>query len=240
MDKKPVVLYKTLVIGVIILFLGVAVQPSVATIQPEEEINAEPYDYLFQIIIDLVNNPDVKKLFEQYENDLLKVDIDRSVYRKILFRNPRLFRSLIFTKPSLTYEYLDKSYNYGIEITNILGEDKALEIIESIELTNPEVLDELKNIIINDENLSGRNAMLKEMNMEITHVTPLEDNLVVCITLGLIVITCVIAGVFFLALAGLLPENLYEIFLLVYGVFIAIAFGCYGLMAYIGCFDFLP
>ena len=37
MDKKPIVLYKTLVVGVVILFISVAVQPSIATIQPEEE-----------------------------------------------------------------------------------------------------------------------------------------------------------------------------------------------------------
>ena len=71
MVKTSNVVYKTLVVGVIVLFLGVAVQPSIATVQPEQEINVEPKDYLFQIIINIANNPNVKGLFKQTKfNDL--------------------------------------------------------------------------------------------------------------------------------------------------------------------------
>ena len=48
-------------VAVIILFLGLAIQPSVA-VQPETDIDIEPKDYLFQTIIDIANNPDVKDI----------------------------------------------------------------------------------------------------------------------------------------------------------------------------------
>jgi len=163
-------------IGITILFLGLAIQPSVATVQPriekeiqteEKIIDIEPKNYLFQTIIDIANNPEVKNLLEQHHNELFNVNIDRSVYRKLLLRNPRLFSSLLFTKPSMTHEYLDKCYNKGIEIVKILGEDKALELIESIEVSDTEVFDELNNIIFKDEKLSDKLSTLKEMNNEL-------------------------------------------------------------------------
>ncbi|EMR75543.1 hypothetical protein MBGDF03_00359 [Thermoplasmatales archaeon SCGC AB-540-F20] len=177
---------KLLAVGVIVLFLGVAIAPSInanigelsegnyedcgckdSNVQPEYEINIEPKDYLFQTIIDTANNPDVKNLLEYYDNDLLKVDIDRSVYRKILFRNPRLLFNMLFTKPSMTIEYLNKCYNKGIEITNILGEDKVLEMMDSVEVTNIKLFNELNNIISKDEELTNRLTTLKEMNKEL-------------------------------------------------------------------------
>ncbi|KYK22917.1 hypothetical protein AYK21_03405 [Thermoplasmatales archaeon SG8-52-2] len=179
---------KGLTVAVIIMFIGLAIQPSVA-VQPETKISAEPKDYLFQTIIDIANNPDVKKFLENYKNDLLKVDIDRSVYRKILFENPRLFRSLIFTKPSISQEYLYKCYNNGNEITNILGEDKALDMMNSIEVTNSDLFDEFNIIIMNDGELSGRLETLKEMNEEKNSYTPFWENYpIICSIMASIII----------------------------------------------------
>ena len=156
-----------LVVGITILFLGLAIQPSVATVQPEKETDVEPKDYLFQIIINIANNPDVKNLLEQYNHNLFTSDYDyRNAFLQLLFKKPRLLFNVLFTKPSITYNYLDKSYNRGIEITNIIGEDNVLDMIASIEVTNPELFNEFNNIIMNDEELSGRLATLKEINKE--------------------------------------------------------------------------
>ena len=170
----------SIVLGLIVLFIGVTVQPCIAIVQPETELDVEPKYYLFQTIIDIANNPEVNILFELYRNDLYRVDVDRSVYRKLLLRNPRLFSSLIFTKPSLTYEYLDKSYTNGIEITSIIGEDKALEFIEVIKITDSKVFDELNSIIMNNEELSVKLATLKEMNNELKQDAPLENYSKLC------------------------------------------------------------
>ena len=72
MVKKHVSLNKMLVIGTIVLFLGVGVQPAIATVNPKEKIIFDTSkDYLFQIIIDIANNPDVMNLLEQYDNDFV-------------------------------------------------------------------------------------------------------------------------------------------------------------------------
>jgi len=155
-----------LVVGITILFLGLAVQPSIATLQPEVKTDVETKNYLFQTIIDITNNPEVKNLFEQYKYDLFKVDIDRSVYRKIFFRNPRVLFQLIFTKPSMSHKYLNFAYNQGIKITSIIGEDKAFELIESIKVTDTKLFDELNDIIVNNEELSDRLVVLEEMDKE--------------------------------------------------------------------------
>jgi len=184
-----------LAIGITILFLGLVIQPSIATIQQEEKINVEPKDYLFRTIIDIANNSEVKELLEQYKGDLIKIDIDGNVYRKILFRSPRLLFNMFFTKPSITYEYLDKYCNIGIEITNILGEDKALEIIETIKFTDTKVLDEFNNIIINDKNLTYKLSKLNEMNKELKTNTPYLGKLILC---GILFIIATIGIVVFI------------------------------------------
>jgi hypothetical protein len=130
------------------------------------EILVDPKDYLFQTIIDIANNPDVKEILEQYSYDLFNVDIDRSVYRKLLLRNPRLFFDMFFTKPSITQEYFNKCYNMGIEISNIIGEVKVLEIFKSFKITDTKVSDELNNIIVSNEELSNRKITLNEINKE--------------------------------------------------------------------------
>ncbi len=188
---------KILVIGIILLFLGVGIQPAIATVEPEEIIDVEPKDYLFQTIIEIANNPEVKNLLEQYDNDLFKVDIDRSVYRKILVRNPRLFRSMIFTKPSLTCEYLNKTYNNGIEITNILGADTLFKIIEKVDFNNFRVIESLNGIINKDEGLSTRIAKLKETSFKLNPKTTFEDTPYVCFILMILI------GAFFLPVAVL-------------------------------------
>ena len=96
MDRNPALLYKTVVVGVILLFLGIGIQPAIAIVELKEEIiDVKPKDFLFQTIIDLINNPDINNLLEQSANDLFKVDIDRSVYRKLFLRNPILFCSTV-------------------------------------------------------------------------------------------------------------------------------------------------
>ena len=178
---------KIIVISVIALFIVVGFQPAFAT-EPivstdisKEEI--EPDDYLFQTIIDIANNPEVKNLLEHYKFDFFKVDIDKSVYRKLLIRDPRLMFNTLFSKSSLSVEYLDKCYNNGIEITDILGEEKVLEIIENVEITDTKLFDEIKDIILKDEEISNRIAILNEMNKYNDPDTPWEYPVICAILL---------------------------------------------------------
>lgn len=162
-----ILLGKGLAVAVILLFISLGIQPAIATVKPEKEVIIDLKDFLFQTIIDVANNPEVKKLFEKYDNDLFSMDIDRILYRKLILRNPKLMLNTLFTKPSMSVKYLNTCYNSGVELSDILGEDKLLETIENIEVTDTKWLDEFNNIITNDEELSSRLDTLKEMNKDI-------------------------------------------------------------------------
>jgi len=194
---KQSIICKGLAVAVIILFLGVGIQPAFATTQPKE-IDIEPKDNLFQTIIDIANNPDVMKLLEQYNHNMFTSDYDyKSVYRQLLLKKPRLLFSMLFTKPSITYEYLDKCYNKGIEIINIIGENKVLEILESVGFSNTMFLDKIINIIRNDKNLYLRIATLKQMNQEIQLDSILKYHFVICFFLLIIIfVVALIANVY--------------------------------------------
>ena len=236
---KQRIICKALVVAVIILFIGLAIKPSIA-VQPETEIDDEPKDYLFQTIIDITNNPDVKDLLEQYDNDLFKVDIDRSVYRKLLLRNPRLFCNTLLTKPTMTIEYLNKCYSKGIEITNIIGEEKTLEIIENAEVTDRKLFDEIDDIISKDVELSNRLSTLEDMNKG--YISDLSWGFpVICFLLVILVAPFFLWFAFFneLSLIFLLIDNFtfFKIFkIIAYVVFIPLGilviamtnFRCFG------------
>jgi hypothetical protein len=180
MNKQVGLLNKILVIGINILLIIIAVQPSIAVVQPGEKRDIESKGYLFQTIIDIADNPEVKNLLGQNRNNLFKIDIDRSIFKNIFLRNPRFFHSLIFTKPSMNQGYLDKCYYKGIGIINILGEDKALEIIDSIKFNNIKIFNNLNIIIKNDKELFSRIASIQEMNKELKSNSPFKGDPLIC------------------------------------------------------------
>jgi hypothetical protein len=156
-----------IVVGITSLFLGVCIQPAIATVEPRTEVvEIEPIEYLFPTILDISSNPDVKNLLEQYDYNLFKVDIDRSFFRRIFFRNPILFCQLLFTKPSITISYLDKCYNVGVEISKILGENKIFKLMESIEITNPQLFGKIYEIV-EDDKLLNKNIGTSEVDYPI-------------------------------------------------------------------------
>ncbi len=238
---KQRIICKALAVAVIILFLVVGIQPGIA-VQPETYMDVEPKDYLFQTIIYIANDPDVKELFEQYKPEMFKFDIDRSVYRQILLRNPRLMFNTLFTKPSLSVEYLNKCYNNGIRITNILGEDKVIETIENFEFTDTKLFDELNSIISKDEELSKRLSTLTEMN---NYIKTDLDYPIICGILFLLTIGFAIPAV--VLLIPFLMYNEEEIIFPVVFYFLCLLsaifgppFVVFGLIYIYGCTDFPP
>jgi hypothetical protein len=139
-----------------------------------ENYEIEPKDYLFETIVAIANNPEVKELFEEYDYKSFISDYNyKGIFIQILFNNPKLLFSNLFTKPKLTSDYLNSLFNEGREIVDIIGEDKALEMIKSIKFSNPEIVNELQNIVLNDEELSNRISTLGELNEESWEDTPI-------------------------------------------------------------------
>jgi len=166
-------------LGIILLFIGIAVQPGITTalldeeideeekeylFQTIEEIDEEAKEYLFQTIIDVANNPDVKDILKQNNHNMFISDYDfKGLQSELLVKNPENFVSMIVTKPSITHGYLDKLFNVGVNMIDILGEEQVYEIMDKIMVSNTEVYDEVKNIIFNDGELSNRIDILFDL-----------------------------------------------------------------------------
>lgn len=231
MNKKKDLINTTLVFGIIILFIGLAVQPGTATVQPEK-IRLEPKLLLFQTIIDIANNQEVENLFEQEKNNGLFLDFNynfRSVYRKLLFKDPNLLRSLIFTKPTINHEYLNFAYKQGCELIDIFGEDKDLEIIESITLTNPNFSSKLSNIIKNNEEINEKIEEIKAINKQLNPTLPFEGYPIICVILLVLLFTVSIPLASFFGLILLLSSHplfgpiiagLFLMFSIIVGIFL--------------------
>ncbi len=156
---------------------------------------------MFQTLIDISNNPEVKQFLYEHKKDLIINNNDnydfRNAFQKINKQNPRLMKSILFTRPKMTYIYLDKTYDNGIELINILGEDKALEIIEFVSLSNTELLDKSNNIIMNNKELSYRVSELIKLNTEIKLNFPLLEYPNICAILFLIFLSLSLPYAFF-------------------------------------------
>ena len=142
---------------------------------------------MFLSIIDIANNPDVNELLNQIEfewkndNCFISWDFDsKNIFQKLLFKKPTTLISMLFTEPSITYEYFESFYDRGCEVIKVLGEENAIDIVESVEIKNPEVLDELYNIIMNDEDLYERITILNEMNEDLDYNSPLNNYSSIC------------------------------------------------------------
>jgi hypothetical protein len=170
---------KILVVGIIVLFVSTSVQPAFAfkprisndasTYNRKEEI--EPKDYLFETIIKIAENPDVKELLEEYGYNSINFEFDYEyVFRQLLFKNPNLLFSIVFTNPKMTTRYYNKIYNQGIELIDIFGEKKALEMLESVEITNTKLLNDLNSIIMNDDELYNRISTLELLNNDTSSI----------------------------------------------------------------------
>jgi len=238
MNQNP--LRKVLVLGIIFLFLCVSVEPILSTEIIQDE-NTDQVDdtkilgemesktFLFDTIIDIANNPDINNLLEQYNYDVFNSNFDyKNLYSQLLSKKPLLLLRIIFNKPSISNKYLDKSYNLGIKVADALGESIFFDILESIEITNPEILDELNEIILNDDELSNKINILKEMNNDLNTVIPFEDTPIICTFL---IITGFIVFVSYITYSDFiysLPPILFFLFLpgyiILYSLLIIISF----------------
>jgi hypothetical protein len=217
---KKELLLKPLALGIVALFICVSYQPIIAekTISVEKTSDYNNVDfeqakeYLFQTIIDISNNPEVKAFLNQHKRDLIINNNNnydcRNAIQIIHKQNPRLLKSIIFTKPKMTYEYLEKNFNKGLEIVDILGEEESLKIAESVKIANPELLNELNNIIKNDKELSNRILTLEIMNNDLKLEPPFMTHPIICAFMILMCIPIFILLLFFSIPMKIIMDNI--------------------------------
>jgi hypothetical protein len=219
-------LVKALVLGVICLFVGVGVQPAFAVDIPEKE-EIEPKDYLFETIVAIADNPDVQYLLEEYNQNIINFDYDgKYIIRQLLIRNPKLLFSMVLSKPEMTIQYLDKAYNQGVALVEIIGKEKIYEIFDSIEISNPDIFDNLYNVILNNKELSNRISTLIELN---------DDIAVICAILLIVILASWVTYILLL-FVGLFLIPLRELIVVMLNVIQYLWIVCGFTMFAIGCF----
>ena len=200
---------KTLALVIVALFTSVSYQPIIAentkSVEKESDYNnfdfEQAKEYLFQTIVDISNNPEVKKFLNDHKKDLFSKDNNKydfkNMIQKICSQNPKLLKSILFTKPEMTIEYLEKNYNKGLEMFDILGKEESSKIVESVKIINPEIFNELKNIILDVEELSNRILVLEKININLKPKFEFGKSLDICFILFIYFIPSFITEVFF-------------------------------------------
>ncbi len=153
----------------------------------------ESKEILFEIIIEIAENPEIKKLFKDNKQNLFSSNYDyREVFFQLLKQKFTFPFEMIFHKPSLSYDYLDFIFNHGCEIIDILGKETVLKLIASVKITDEEIFEELNNIVINNDELSDSIVNLIRMNEKIISIKNLTDTPILCVILAVVFITIVV------------------------------------------------
>jgi hypothetical protein len=199
---------KLLIICVIVLFLGVAIAPSInanvnktlVDLKQKKQIpifeEPDSKEYLFETIIEIANNPDIKKLSSRYNQNLFIYDFDnKGILKQLFFKNFQQLFSILFKKPSLTSDYLESIYNKGTELADLFTEDDIAEMMESLSIVNREILVKSDNIIGNDEMLSKKISTLNEINEDINPNQLPWNFTIICTILAIIIVPVYTLGV---------------------------------------------
>jgi hypothetical protein len=224
-------LCKTIVIGIILLLISVGFQSAIAVDIPEKE-EIEPKDYLFDTIIELNNHQDFQDILREYGYNIFTYELDNKyIFRNLLFKNPELLSSIVFTKTEMTSQYLEKVYSQGTKLVEIFGEEKFLELLDSVEISNPEIFNDMRNIVLNDKELSDRVSTLSELN---------AITFIICIILIIMIAGVLVKDSFFTGLSIMFINYpiVRHFFLLLRYISIAQGILCFYLMIELGCIDF--
>lgn len=234
--------FKPIVIGVTLLMIGLVIQPAVSTNEIKTQ-EVEPKEYVFESIIDIAKNPDVKNFLNNIDPDDINLDINiKGVFFKLLLKNPSIITSMLFTKPALSNKYLTSSYDLGIKISKIIGEEKSLNIVKTLMNKNPEVINDLSIIFNNNQEISQRISILGIMNNEVNPDEPFADTPVICAIFCGMTVMFVINAILLLKMAKDMGESspLYQILISMVDVMIDIALINAGIAAQYGCWEDFP
>lgn len=114
-------------------------------------------DYLFETLVEISNNEDVKDLMNSNNQNLFPTNTNNRLLMPFRRNTNRM---------SLSVEKLDFIYNMGSRVSDRTETEKVVEFIETIRIDNPELSEQFDTIIMNDEELSNRIYTLHEMNLK--------------------------------------------------------------------------
>ena len=189
-------------------------------------------DYLFETLVEISNNEDVKDLINSNNQNLFPTNPNHRLLMPFR-RNTN--------KMSLSVEKLDLLYNIGLKLIDRLGEDKFAEIMETVSIDKPDFADELDKIIMGDSELAERISTLNKMNGE--EITDFEEYPVICSIIGVIAGVCLFVNLFTEYYFDIFRENNNDILFFLLYLFYS-PFMIVGMISIVGflllCWDYYP
>ena len=141
MKKDKII--KALVLGIICLFVGVGIQPAVATVEPrEEKVDIDPKDLLFQTIIDIANNEEIQSIIQNSHIGMLS------------------------SSPFLTKRYLNFAYNMGLILSKTNIASRIQPLFKLYQVGNQGLQERITSIIENDDELNSRIGQLVDLSCD--------------------------------------------------------------------------
>jgi len=219
---------KCLVIGIILLFVGVTIAPTInlntvkASQQSviKERINQR--ELLFQTIVDIANNKEIQRI-------ILKSQMSRGVFPTSEF-------------PVVTKNQLKMMYFLGLILSKVISKSRIQSLIGKYQFSNQEVQQEMSTVIEKDTIINSEITQLKDSECDCENENMVQGAyypFIICLTLFLIIIglssVSILVGIFFVVLTTFLQLTFFG---LLPTVIIGIAFIPYLLAAYVfKCFD---
>jgi hypothetical protein len=200
---KRRMLSKGLVLAVILLFIGVAIQPGISTNTiKDEKTDVDAKDYLFQIIIDMVNNQELQDIIQKSK---LRGSLINSLHMPgliFLFMKSRTSFRLLSQSSFLTKSFLEYAYRMGVKLSRTIDVSKMHSIIQRYQMSNQELQKEINTVIENNANLKAGITQLLSLNCDCEKNSTMNWSFpVICLILEIILIIllyiCIIAFVIF-------------------------------------------
>jgi len=173
--KKKILIGSIIAVVLLVLMSFSSVVGYSSVKNTQKEIITSEYDfeyckdYLFETLVEISNNEDVNDLLNSNNQNLFSTN-----------SNQRTFFPFRRNTNKLTVEKLDLLYNIGLKLIDRLGEEKVVELMESISIDKPEFADEVDTIIMSNDDLKERIYTLNKMNSEEVSIADFMDNPIIC------------------------------------------------------------
>jgi hypothetical protein len=163
---KERMLCKGLVFAVILLFIGVAIQPGISTNTHDEKTDIDAKDYLFQTILDMVNNQEIQDIIQKSE---IRGSLINSLHMPgVIFLLMKLRTNFRLSSLSsfLTKSFLEYAYRMGVKLSRTIDVSKMHSIIQRYQMSNQKVQKEINTVIENNANLKAEITQLSSLNCD--------------------------------------------------------------------------
>jgi hypothetical protein len=253
-DKKPLIVVS--ILAVVLLVLGsLSNVVGYQTVQSSNQkmINSEidQKEVLIQTIVDIVGTPELQTFFiqltKEWKNNQRYSVIDNepnTLVQNVLKIKERIHFSLLSDKPFSLYRSLIYDYDQGCKIINLLGEKEVITMMKTITFMNPKIINELKNILMKNDNLKEKITRLSVINKEVKADTQSGEQMpIICFTLLILFWSVAIRDLMFsYAFYDVEHTNpiLALIFLLIAEMYFIRAMIVFVLAGILGCIQYWP